>query len=125
MSFGKISIRKSDKLFRQYLLKLRNYTCEATGQKFPDGKGLVVSHFYGRRHENTRYSEINCDLVSIATHNRWHERPAEYTEWKLKKLGRKEFDKLKLEANIYKKRDDKLVELYFKKLLENENRKKI
>ncbi len=115
--WGKIKIRYSDKLFRQYLLKLRNYTCEATGRKFPEGKGLVVSHFFGRRHENTRYSEINCDLVSIATHQRWHERPLEYTEWKKNKLGEKEFKKLVLEANRYKKRDDVMQAIILKEML--------
>lgn len=111
--WGKISIRKSDKLFREYLLKLRGERCEYCGRV---GK-VEVSHFHGRRHENTRFSEKNCSLICNYHHRYFHENPSIYTEWMQKKLGNQEFKKLTLEANRIKKRDDKLQVIILKSLL--------
>ena len=108
MSFGHIKIRPSDKLFRQYLLLLRGHKSTITGVYYPEGKGLQVSHFWGRRHENTRFSEENCDLLSIYEHQNFEENPAKYRDWKFKQLGEKEYKKLEISANTYCKRDDKM-----------------
>ena len=113
MSFGHIKIRPSDKLFREYLLKLKGEICECCGRK---GR-VEMSHFFGRRSENTRFSEVNVDVLCSGCHRKFHERPSEYNNWKLKKLGQKEFNKLTLEANRYKKRDDVMDLLVIKELL--------
>jgi len=110
MSFGKIKIRRSDTLFRQYLLKLRGERCEHCGRK---GK-VEVSHFFGRRKEATRYCEKNCSLLCNYCHRTFHERPADYVEWMKEKLGDGEYKKLVLASNTYCKRDDKLACLYLK-----------
>ena len=117
MSFGKISIRPSDKLFREYTLKTRPHRCEHCGRSYQEGKGLELSHFYGRRHEATRQDPDNIDLICNYCHRLFHERPADYAEWKRKRMGEKEFKKLTLRANTYQKRDDKLAEIYWKQKL--------
>ncbi len=112
----KISLRKTDTLFSQYLRKKRNWSCEKCHKFCPDGKGLQISHFWGRRNENTRFDEENCDVLCFYCHQYFHERPAEYTEWKRKQLGEREYKKLMLRANQYRKRDDKLMVITLKAL---------
>ncbi len=109
---GKIKIRRSDTLFREYLLKLRGEVCEKCGQK----GAVQVSHFYGRRSESVRYDPQNTSLLCFTCHRKFHERPSEYTEWKRKQLGEREYKKLMLRANQYRKRDDKLMVITLKAL---------
>ena len=103
MSWGKIKIRQSDKLFREYLLKLRGERCEYCGKV---GR-VEVSHFYGRRAESLRHSESNVDLLCNYHHRYFHENPAEHSEYKRKKIGEKEFKKLLIAKNTYCKKDEK------------------
>ena len=117
MSFGTIKIRKSDKLWREYLLKLRGERCEVCGKS---GR-VEISHFFGRRAESVRHSEKNCDLLCNYHHRYFHENPSEYSEWKKKKLGEKEFKKLVISKNTYSKKDEIGVCIAIKKLLENLN----
>lgn len=119
MSWGKIKIRQSDKLFREYILKTRKHFCEHCGRSYPDGKGLEISHFFGRRSESTRYDPDNVDLCCSGCHRLFHERPADYSEWKKKKLGEKLFKELMVRANTIKKRDDKMTCLILKSLLKD------
>ncbi len=115
MSFGNIKIRKSDKLFRQYLLQLRGEICECCFRK---GR-IEVSHFHGRRKESVRFSEDNCDLLCGGCHRKFHESPSSYVAWKKQKLGDREYKKLEIVANTYKKRDDAMDLLIINKLLED------
>lgn len=111
----KITIRKSDTLFRQYLLLLRGERCEFCGQA---GR-VEVSHFYGRRGEATRQDPDNCQLLCSYHHRLFHERPNDYSDWMRKRMGEKEFKKLTVRANSYQKKDEKLAVIYWKqKLLE-------
>lgn len=113
MSFGRIKIRQSDKLFREYLLKLRGERCEYGGEV---GR-VEVSHFYGRRSEATRQDLDNCQLLCSYHHRLFHERPNDYTDWMKKRMGGKEFAKLTLKANSYQKKDEKLAVIYWKQKL--------
>ncbi|MCK6462852.1 MAG: hypothetical protein L6Q29_03495 [Candidatus Pacebacteria bacterium] len=115
--FGKITIRKSDKLFREYTLKTRPHRCEHCGRQYPEGKGLELSHFYGRRSESTRQHPENIDLLCSGCHRIFHERPASYVEWKKNKMGEKEFAKLTLRANSIQKKDEKLAIIYWREKL--------
>ena len=108
----KIRIRQADKLFSEYLRK-KIGSCEICGKK----ESIQVSHFYGRRHENTRFSEENCDILCYYHHQNFGENPATYVDWKKAKLGEKRFKLLMLSANQYKKKDDKLIILWLKKEL--------
>ena len=120
--FGRIKLRPADVLFSRYL-RLKTGHCEVCGRKGEgdDGiKGLVVSHFHGRRNENTRFDEdLNCDILCINCHRLFHESPANYVEWKKKKLGEKRYKLLTLAANAYKKKDDKLIIIWLKEELQN------
>ena len=115
--WGRIKIRKSDTLFRQYLLKLRGCKSAMTGVFYPEGKGLFVSHFHGRRKESVRFDEENCDLFSFSEHQYFEENPSQFTEWKKKQLGEKRFKLLTLAANTYKKKDEKLQIIILQELL--------
>lgn len=112
--FGRIKIRQSDKLFREYILATRPHRCEHCGRSYPEGKGLELSHFYGRRSEATRQDPDNIDLICNYCHRIFHERPAEYVEFKKKKMGEKEFAKLTIRANSVQKKDEKLAVIYWK-----------
>ena len=116
MSFSGIRRRPADILFSRYLRKKIGH-CEVCGRR-GEGKdgigGLVVSHFHGRREENTRFSEENCDITCINDHRLFHESPAKYVEFKKKKLGEKRYKLLTLAANTHKRKDDKLILLFLK-----------
>jgi 5-methylcytosine-specific restriction endonuclease McrA len=101
----KIHRRRDDVLFSIYLRKKRNYTCERCLRYFPEGKGLDVSHFYGRRAESVRFSESNVDVLCRGCHRYFGENPAEYYEWKLKNLGQAAFDHLTIQAHRPSKKD--------------------
>ena len=75
-----------------------------------------MSHFFGRRHESTRFSEENCDILCYYHHQHFTENPNEYVVWKKKKLGDRRFKLLTLAVNTYCKRDDKNVMIYLKEL---------
>jgi 5-methylcytosine-specific restriction endonuclease McrA len=120
MSWGQIRLRPADVLFSRYL-RIKIGHCEVCGRKGEgdDGiKGLVVSHFHGRRNENTRFDEnLNCEILCINCHRLFHESPANYVEWKKKKLGEKRYKLLTLAANTHKRKDDVPVVMLYKKLL--------
>ncbi len=108
-----IKIRRTDKLFSEYLRK-KIGKCELCGRK--EGT-LQVSHFFGRRHESTRFDENNCDIFCFSCHQKFHESPYMYSEWKQGKLGEKKFKDLQLQANCYQKKDDALAMLWLKEKL--------
>ena len=116
MSFG-FKLRKSDTLFSLYLRKKRGYKSDLSGRFYSEGKGLQVSHFHGRRNENTRFDEENCDILSFFEHQHFEENPHEYQLWKMKQLGQRKYDNLTLRSNLYKKRDDVQDFLYVKELI--------
>ncbi len=107
-------LRPTDVLFSKCLRKKRGYRSDMSGTFYPEGKGLQVSHFHGRRHENTRFDEDNCDILSFTEHQNFEENPSEYTEWKKKQLGEKKYKELMIRANLYCKKDDKKVMIYLK-----------
>ncbi len=114
MSFFKIKLRRSDKLWREYLIKIRPYVCVRCGKS---GKQLDVSHFWVRSHESTRFDMENCDfLCHIPCHDLWGhgEERKDYEAFKIKQLGQEGFDRLMVRAHSRKKRDDKMDVLYLK-----------
>ena len=115
--WGKIKIRLSDKLFSQYIRKKNNYICEFCKRFFSEGKGLQASHFFSRRYENIRFDPENVSCFCISCHKYFHENRKDYVSWKLKKLGKKEYDLLEIRKNLYKKRDDFMDKLKIKELL--------
>lgn len=98
MGFRTIKRRRDDILFSQYLRKKRNYTCERCLRMYPEGKGLEVSHFYGRRMESVRFLEANVDCLCTSCHRYLGENPGEYYDWKCAKLGHKGMEHLTVQA---------------------------
>jgi len=117
----KTKLRKSDTLFRQYALKVYEYTCARCRKEYsPDNcRGLHVSHYWGRRRENVRHDIENICLLCYGCHLRWGhgDLRSDYTKFMVDRLGQKGFDLLQLRAYTYKKRDDKLDEIIIKELL--------
>ena len=112
----RIKIRPTDKLFSEYLRKKREYTCGSCKKHYPRGIGLSVSHFYGRRKESVRFSEINCDIFCFRCAQFFTENPALYAMWKKEKLGDTEYKKLMVESERLVKRDDALTMLWLKQI---------
>lgn len=108
----KIRIRKTDALFSKYL-RAKRPKCERCGRT----DGLQVSHFWGRRFENTRFSEINCDVLCFRCHQGFHESPGDYRDWKAAKLGEVEYKKLMIAKEMYKKRNDAVDMLALQQLV--------
>lgn len=122
MSWNTIRPRKTDTLFSKYIRRKRTKSalgmnCEYCGRWKELGL-LDVSHFWSRRHENTRYDESNVDIFCKAPCHRTleHEKGEgrDYWNWKLEKLGKAEFDRLMLRAHQTAKRDDRLILAWLK-----------
>ena len=89
---------------------------------------LGVSHYWGRRHESTRFDLDNCTLLcNIPCHQEWeHEKgddkngePKEYKKYMLDRLGQEGFDLLELRAHTYQKKDDELIIMWLKQEIKN------
>lgn len=118
----KIKLRKADVLFSKYIRNKANWKCEVpTCQKnYRDNpQGLHCSHYWGRGRENTRFDPENCIALCFYHHRLWghgDERDS-YTEYMVRRLGKQAFDKLKIRAYQYRKKDDKLILIYLKQKL--------
>lgn len=126
MSFGKIKLRKTDKLFTRIVRIIFNYTCQRCGRVYlPDGDlhNLGVSHYWVRSRESTRFDLDNVTLLcNMPCHRKWEtEDREEYKEYIINRLGQEGFDLLMLRAHLYCKRDDFTVELVLKAQIQELN----
>jgi hypothetical protein len=123
-----IKERKTDKMFSDLIRARDNWQCLACLEEKGESKdysenkqGLHCSHYWSRRHENTRFDPENC--ISLC---RYHHQFAwghgdgrnEYTAFMIKRLGQQGFDMLNIRHTLTKKRDDKLDEIAIKYLKE-------
>ncbi|MCJ7634854.1 hypothetical protein MUP77_21005 [Candidatus Bathyarchaeota archaeon] len=124
MSFFKIRLRKTDRLWTQHIRIRDNYTCQRCGQVYsPDNCGnLGVSHYWGRGHENVRFDDDNCvSLCTLPCHPLWAEEDRdEYKAFMIKRLGQTGYDLLEFRKEIRKKRDDAADLIILKHLLKQE-----
>lgn len=112
---AKIRIRPSDALFSKIIRTKAKWKCERCGHKFtPPTSGLHTSHFWGRARENTRTDFMNVAALCYGCHSYFHANPQEHAEWFEKKIGKEEFGYLRIRANLYKKKDEKLTMMYLK-----------
>lgn len=124
----KVKIRKADKLFSLYIRERDGWKCVRCGKQHDkSSKNFGVSHYYGRRHEATRFDPENVDsMCNLPCHSEWeHEKKEgrEYYNFKLKQLGQDRFDRLLLRKHISGTKDDAMTMLKIKammKELENE-----
>jgi 5-methylcytosine-specific restriction endonuclease McrA len=113
-----IRIDKADTVFSKAIRTRDKFKCVRCDREYPEGKGLQVHHFFGRRYENTRFDPENVISVCFGCHRFFHENPLQQVEFFEERLGKTRFDELKLRANMYCKRDRKMALLKAKKYLE-------
>ena len=124
MSFFKIKLRKTDRLYTKYIREIYNYTCQNPKCRrvysSDNCRNLGVSHLWGRDRENTRFDDENCiPICTLPCHDYWGgEGRKEYEEFMVQKLGRVGYDLLMLRAHTRKDRDDVMDEFIIKKKLE-------
>jgi len=125
MSWGNIKLDKADKTFSLYI-RARDGKCKRCGRAgTPNAEGLPViglqcSHFWSRRNESTRYDPNNCDALCAGCHFRWGgDYREEYRDFKLKQLGKKDYQTLEILHNTYQKKDRVLALMIATALLES------
>ena len=101
----RIKIDKADVVFSLFI-RLRDkmcVKCKRLGDPDKEGRpviGLQCSHFFGRAKESTRFDPLNCDSLCMGCHMYWGSTDREaYREFKIKQLGKKQFDLMVLRAN--------------------------
>lgn len=121
MAFGKITIRREDTLFSRYIRTRDNWTCVSCKTKYPENsQGLQCSHYWSRKNEATRFDPENCDALCAYCHQKWGgDYRANYTAFKKRQLGEKQYKALMIRAHCYYKKDRKLALMYVKSLLKN------
>lgn len=119
MGFGTIKRRKTDIEYSKYLREKRGNKCERCLRFFSKGKGLEVSHFWGRKAENTRFDEVNTDVLCTGCHLQLGENPGDYTEWKKGRMTETMYKALDVAAHTYKKRDDTADLLYIREIVKD------
>lgn len=115
MSWYHTKLRKTDIKFSRYIREKANWTCEKCGKVCKIGDEiygqLQASHYFSRRHENTRFDERNVHALCAGCHRRMDEykpkEDGEYDIWMKEKLGEKEYKLLYIAHLTRKKRDDK------------------
>lgn len=114
---NRIKVRPSDALFSKIVRTKAGWKCERCGKQFQSPtQGLHCSHFHGRSHENTRHDLMNAASICYGCHAYFHANPQEHSEWFEKRIGKKEFVNLRIRANLFKKKDDKLTMMGLKLL---------
>lgn len=113
----RITRDRADDVFSKYI-RLRDMECRRCHSPVRlNDKGMPVSHqcshFMGRRKENTRFNELNCDTLCAGCHGFFTENPALHREWQIQMKGQKVVDDLILWSGMYKKKDRQMDFLYW------------
>ena len=122
MSWRRIKIDAADKKFSEYI-RLRDKKCQRCLRPgIPDSEGREIggldnSHFWSRGRESTRFDPLNCDAMCRHCHEHLGGNPGEYAYWKEQRLGKQEYDKLMIRANMTVKKDRKAALIFAKELL--------
>lgn len=97
---GKIKIKPADTLFSKLIRDRDNWTCVRCKTKYtPPTNALQCSHFWGRGNKATRFDKLNCDSLCYGCHALWEgNKQGEYRDFKLKQLGKKQYDLLEKKA---------------------------
>ena len=123
MNWHRIKLRKSDKIFSQYIRMRDGYQCQICVRTAAMGYQMQASHYFGRSVESTRFDPENVDTFCAGCHRRLHGKGnTEYDTFKKKQLGGKRYNQLLVRGyQERKKRDDFLDEKYCQKLLDDLN----
>lgn len=117
-----MKLRSTDILFSQMIRTRDKWTCQRCRKRYePPTQGLHCSHYWGRARENTRFDPYNCVALCFGCHRIWGHGDGrdEYTAFMEKRLGKIGFQKLKIRAYLYRKKDDKLTMMILKELQKN------
>lgn len=102
------SVTKADKQFSIFI-RDRDKKCQRCGTK----NYLTCSHFWVRQHSATRYDPKNCDAVCWMPCHKYYwekEKQGDYKDFKLKQLGKKEYDLLEKRARSTRNRTEAIME---------------
>ena|SRR3990167_286321 len=118
----KIKIRPADKLFSEYIRRRDKWTCQNCLRK-PDKQGLHCSHYWSRGRESVRFEPDNCLSLCFYCHLKLGHGDGRdgYRELMIRRLGEKRFKSLEIQANTYRKKDDKLIILFLKQEIKKLN----
>lgn len=120
----KIRIDKADKIFSLAIRTRDKWTCQRCYTKYPEKvQGLHNSHYFGRGNECTRFDPKNCDALCFFCHQTWDSNKEDYRDFKIKQLGEKGFQALRVRASSICKKDRNLSYIASKKLLEQYGQK--
>jgi len=116
--FGRIKLRKTDKLFSDYIRTRDKWTCLRCGNK-PVKQGLHCSHYWGRGREAIRFEPDNAISLCFACHKLWGHGDGrdQYREYMTLRLGKERFKSLELQANCFQRKDDKLCLIWLREKL--------
>lgn len=127
MSRYKIRINTADRKFSNHIREKAKWTCEYCNKVCRDWSGTTIfwkleaSHYWVRNHWNVRYDERNVHAFCFTCHYKLGEyrndENGEYDLWMKKKLGKRGYNKLKIDANTTAHRNEKLWLLYVKSLV--------
>lgn len=108
---------KTDKVFRQIILKERPNLCEHCRKK--DGRQVYVAHILPKgTYPRLRYQRPNILLLCYWCHMEWaHKNPLEFREWLCKYKGESILNDLRLMDRMLPKMDLKMVHMCLKEQL--------
>ena len=112
-----IKIDPADTMFSRFIRTRDDWICQRCGRR--EEGGMQNSHYFGRGRESTRFDPLNCDTLCWGCHKIWGSDDKEgYREFKIKQLGIKKFNALRVRAALTGKKDRKLALIIATKLYE-------
>lgn len=103
---------KFDRLFSKLIRTRDQHTCQRCGATAETSK-IDCSHFWGRRHQATRYDPLNACAHCFVCHRYLGENPIEFARWVRKYLGDVLYDELEQKhQRIVKRTKAEAEELY-------------
>lgn len=97
----------ADKYFSEWIIE-RDKRCVRCHRS---DKQLDNSHYWKRGDSSTRFDPKNCDALCRDCHTIWErQKNTEYREFKIKQLGRKEYDALEIRARTFMRREDAILQ---------------
>lgn len=123
MSWNKITIKPADRLFSNFIREQAGFRCQKCGKLCKVGNEwigrLEASHYFSRGHGNTRFDPQNVYSLCSACHKRMggytNKEDGEYDLWVKSLLG-SDYEKLRIRAYAYHRKDDKMDLLIVKAL---------
>jgi hypothetical protein len=114
----RIKIRKTDKLFSEYIREKAHWKCQRCGRDFNNNHiGLEASHYHGRRKESVRFDSDNVYAICKGCHWKFHEDKELHKKFVIEMIGKERFDILTVRENQFVKKDDKLQMLILEEKL--------